>query len=407
MSSRTKSLIATFFILILDNLGYAVALPLFPVLLLNPPFFLLNPAVQEMARHIYLALLIAAFPLGQFFGALFFGELADRFGRKKILLWTISGTLVGYLLSGLALTYSSYPLLFLSRLMTGFFAGNLAVCLAIIADMHFGKKSRSRNFGYVAASLGISWMAGIWGGSALAHPALLFWALALLSCLGWFILRVFFRETLVLKNNGHIHLIKGIHRILNVLENKQMRTLLLILAIWFFGFFIAVQWAIPISIDKFHAGAPLVLKLLLTLGLFWTFGSLLNAWVSGYFSSWKIEVWSLFCIGLLYFFGAVTDFFLYFALALLLSGLFAAFAASSNVSLISLAASQEDQGKSLGIAAAIIALIQCLGPIFGGFIAGFSLETLFFSSSLFILCSFLTLLVYILRRKTKLLNNQN
>ena len=367
MSSRTKSLIAAFFILFLDNFGYAITFPLFPILL-NAQFEL----PTDSARHVYLGLLVAAFPCAQFVGAPFWGELADRFGRKKTLFWSLTGTICGYFLTAGAITYGSYIFLILSRLVTGFFAGNLCICMAFIADMYFGKKSRSRNFGYVAVCLGLSWMVALFVGSIVNSPSHLFSGLGLLSLLSLFALITLLRETVIPKNNDHLNFLKGIHQLVRVWENKQIRTLLIILSLWFFGFFIAVQWAAPHSISKFHTESYLILKLLLALGLLWTLGGLLHSWATRYFSGWKIGLWSLFFMSLLYFFGGVTDFFFYFAAAFALSGLFAAFAWSANMSLISLTASPDDQGKSLGSAIGVTAAAQGLGPLFGSIVAGFS-----------------------------------
>lgn len=403
MNSRTQSLFAAFFILFLDNFGYAVTFPLFPILLLNEQFGLLAPT-QETTRHIYLGLLVAAYPCAQFFGAPLFGEFADRLGRKKALIWTISGTVCGYFLTSFAITSGSYALIILSRLLTGFFAGNLAVCMAIIADLHYVKKARSKNFGYVAACLGISWILAIWVGSIMTSPSLLFGALGLFSFLSLLTLLMFYRESAVPKRSSHIDLLSGIRQIIHVLENKHMRTLLITLFLWFFGVFLSVQWAALISIDQFNEDAPLILKLLVATGLLWTLGGLIiHPWVIRYSSNWKIALWSLFFICLIYFFGGVTGFFLYFAVALALSGFFASLAWCTNLSLISLSARAEDQGKSLGTALSSIALAEGIGPILGGFVISFSLETLFFTSALLVFCSFLVLLTHVMRRKTNLL----
>jgi MFS transporter, DHA1 family, tetracycline resistance protein len=402
VSSRTKSLLVVFLTLFLDQLGYAASLPLFPVLLLNPQFGPFSFDASETIRYVYLALLIVAFPCAQLLGAPFFGDYADQHGRKKALIWTIGGTIFGNLLTTWAIAYSHYILLLLSRSLTGFFAGNLAVCMAIIADMHYGKKKRSKNFGYVAAALGVSWILAIyWGAVVATTPTLFFASLSLFACFCLFIALFFFRET---HTAPHIqHGVQELHRVLHVLASKQMRTLFLTLVLWFFGFFMAVQWAVPISVDKFHATPSLVFKLLIAVACSWTLGSfLVHTWATTHFSSWKIGLWSLFGISLLYFYGGVTNFFLYFALALALSGFFAALIWSANLSLISLAASSNHQGKTLGLVFATLSLAQGIGPLLGGIAAGFSLETLFFTSSLLTFCGFLSLLLYILRRKNKL-----
>ncbi|MCC5831853.1 MAG: MFS transporter [Chlamydiales bacterium] len=83
----------------------------------------------------------------------------------------------------------------------------------------------------------------------------------------------------------------------------------------------------------------------------------------------------------------------------ILSGIFAAIAWANAMSLISLAATAEAQGKSLGIGQSMQSLGQFLAPLFGGIIAGIAIELIFYACSLLVFISFLLLLIYCLRRK--------
>lgn len=411
MLERKRSLLSAFYILFLDNFGLAITFPIFPALLLHEQFGMLESVSSEGARNLYLGLLLAAFPFAQFFGAPFFGNLADRWGRKKTLAWTLIATIIGYTLTALAIALRNYPLLFCSRLFTGFFAGNLAISMAVIADLNPGKIERGKALSLVAAMLGISWILAIVIGALFMEPGRIdpaypFGVIALLSVSSLIILLKVYRESAPLNSDRPLSLLKGAKDILHILDFKQLRVLYLTLFFWFFGLFIALQWAIPLTIEKYSVTEFQIMWFFLLFGLFWTLSSgFLNRWLIQHSSLWKLTLWSLFWVSLFFFFAGVSDYFFYFVACFTIAGIFAAMAWGNSVSLISLAATPENQGKSLGIAQSVLALAQFLGPLFGGIIAGFSIEPVFYICALLVFIAFLCLLTYVLKRKSGLLGS--
>ncbi|MDI4236495.1 MFS transporter [Bradyrhizobium sp. Arg237L] len=110
----------------------------------------------------------AAFFLGMMIGAPFFGALADRFGRRRIFLITVSCDAVFGLLATAA---PSFPLLLLGRFLTGFaVGGTLPVDYATMAEF---LPSRSRGRWLVA-------LEGFWALGSLA-VAVIAWAVHSLS----------------------------------------------------------------------------------------------------------------------------------------------------------------------------------------------------------------------------------
>lgn len=94
---------------------------------------------------------------------------ADRFDRKKLLLFFYAGFVLGTLLCGIAWSYS---VLLFARIVTGLFGGVIgAVVMAIIADL-FPFAQRGRVMGFVQTAFAASqvlglplgvYLAGIWG----------------------------------------------------------------------------------------------------------------------------------------------------------------------------------------------------------------------------------------------------
>ncbi|NGX61165.1 MAG: Tetracycline resistance protein, class B [Chlamydiae bacterium] len=411
MKRAKKSLFSAYFILFLDNFGYAVTFPLFPLLLLTTSFDFLPEATLTSTRNILLGILLAAFPLAKFFGAPFFGDTADRFGRKKTLIWTLAGTVLGYALSALAIYLKSYSFLLFSRLLSGFFSGNLVISLAIISDLNPSREKRAKGMSVAASCLGLGITAAIVAGGVLTAPEILsalspafaFWALAVVSLLNLVVLFLFYQETATqISPDAKISFTKPFRNILSVIGQKTLHPIYLFLFFWFFGFFLSIQWVVPLSVEKFQASRDEITWLLVIFGLCWALsGVFLNRRLLSKFSIWPLTLWSLFLVSFLYFICAIDNFFLYFTLAYILSGIFIAFCLGNTMTLISLAISAEGQGKALGVGQSVTSLAQFLSPFLGGFLAGFSIELIFYACALFVLVSFLSLLTYVLRRKQK------
>ncbi|MDT8999034.1 MFS transporter [Paucibacter sp. APW11] len=102
---------------------------------------------------------LAANPLGILLGSLFIAPLSDRYGRRAVLSVTLLATLIGYLLSALALAQRQYLLFVLARFLTGVTEGNVAVARALLADMH-AQVDRTRAFAWLNACLYAGWLLG-------------------------------------------------------------------------------------------------------------------------------------------------------------------------------------------------------------------------------------------------------
>ncbi|MBV8501718.1 MAG: MFS transporter [Paucibacter sp.] len=129
---------------------------------------------------------LAANPLGILIGSLFIGPLSDRYGRRTLLSFTLVATLLGYLVTALALDQRLYTLFILARFITGLTEGNTAVARALLADMH-GQIDRTRAFALLNACLYTGWLMGPLVGGLTLHlgdavPFLLA-AAAMLPCL--------------------------------------------------------------------------------------------------------------------------------------------------------------------------------------------------------------------------------
>lgn len=166
-----KRLFSVIFVVFVDLLGFGLILPLLPYY-----------ATTFGANDFTAGLLIASYAAMQLIGAPVLGRLSDRFGRRPILLVSIFGTFLGFLLLGFA---NSLWILFASRILDGFTGGNLSVAQAYISDVT-DEKNRSMGLGMIGAAFGIGFIIGPATGGFLSQwgyavPAFLAASLALIN----------------------------------------------------------------------------------------------------------------------------------------------------------------------------------------------------------------------------------
>jgi len=134
-----------FFTIFLDLLGFGIIIPI-------QPFY----AEAFGASPTVVTLLGASYSLMQFVFAPFWGRLSDRYGRRPIILTSITIGAVGYLIFGLA---GSLGVLFAARMLSGFGNANIATAQAVIADVT-GPADRAKGMGLIGAAFGLGFIFG-------------------------------------------------------------------------------------------------------------------------------------------------------------------------------------------------------------------------------------------------------
>ncbi|KST97879.1 MFS transporter [Lactococcus lactis] len=149
----TFGLITTF----LTGLGFTIISPVVP--------FMVAPFANAHDQALIVTSLMAIYALCTFFAAPALGSLSDRFGRKPILLISLAGSALGYLIFGLA---GSLWMLFLGRIIDGLTGGNIVALFAYFADIT-DEENRTKVFGWTAAAVGVGTISGPTVGGLLAH----------------------------------------------------------------------------------------------------------------------------------------------------------------------------------------------------------------------------------------------
>jgi MFS transporter, DHA1 family, tetracycline resistance protein len=133
------------------------------------------------ANEWQIGLLLASFSFMQFLTSPILGALSDRFGRRPVLLCSLAGSMIGYLLMANA---GSLAVLFIARIIAGIAGASVGTVSAYIADITPPEK-RSRRLGLIGAAFGVGFVLGpaIGGLLSLINVVAPFWFAAGLSLL--------------------------------------------------------------------------------------------------------------------------------------------------------------------------------------------------------------------------------
>ena len=168
-SNRKSALFIVFLVVFIDLLGFGIVLPLLPLYadsLLTPLFSGSNERTVQIIHGVILGLLMSSFSAMQFLFAPIWGRISDRVGRRPILLLGLTGSVVFYLLFGIASDLgaggwlaTSLVLLFVARLGAGIAGATISTAQAVIADCT-PPQERSRGMALIGAAFGIGFTFG-------------------------------------------------------------------------------------------------------------------------------------------------------------------------------------------------------------------------------------------------------
>ncbi len=369
-----------FFTIFLDMLGYGILIPVIPLLLADPAseFYMLSSTVSVSTGYLLLGLLLAIFPFFQFFAAPILGQLSDRYGRKRVILISIIGTCLSYILFAFGILTKNLPLLFFSRGLDGLTGGSIAAAHASIADITT-TKNRTKTFGLIGGAFGLGFIFGPFIGGKLSDPSVIswfdaatpFWFAAILSLINIMFIYLVLVETLKAENRlTGLDWNRSLKNIINAFKYKDLRIPFLTVFLFsagftffttFFGVFLIKQFGFNQSqIGNFFAyvGLWIVLTQILLIRI-----------VVKYFRNSTIIKFGLFgtSVAILLYFLPTAWWWL-----LLIAPLFAFFNGITSISttaLVSLSAEEKIQGEILGINSSIQAFAQVIPPIIAGIIA--------------------------------------
>src|SRR6476619_7862881 len=178
---KRSPLVVIFTTVFIDLVGFGIVIPVLP-------FYAEGSRFNATPRTV--GLLFASYSLMQLIFSPILGRLSDKHGRRPVLLISIIGTGIGFLILGFATTLW---MLFVGRILDGITGGNISTAQAYIADVTT-KEDRAKGLGLIGAAFGLGFVFGPaiggvlsrWGinvpflfagGLALANAVLLYFTL--------------------------------------------------------------------------------------------------------------------------------------------------------------------------------------------------------------------------------------
>lgn len=175
--TRPAALGFIFVTLLIDVIGFGIIIPIMPELLKE----LSGGTMSDASR--YGGWLMFAFAIAQFIFSPLLGSLSDSVGRRPVLLISLFGFSIDYLILAFApdLTW-----LFIGRIFAGITGASFTTASAYIADISPPEK-RAQNFGMIGVAFGLGFILGPVIGGVLGKfgTRIPFYAAAGLTLLNW------------------------------------------------------------------------------------------------------------------------------------------------------------------------------------------------------------------------------
>lgn len=150
LHKKTSGLFFIFLTVVIDTIGLGIIIPVLPSLIKE----LIHGDLSEASR--YGGWLMFSYAFTQFIFASVLGNLSDCYGRRPVLLFSLLGFSINYVLMGFA---PSIGWLFLGRLIAGITGASHTVAAAYIADISTPQQ-KAQNFGLLGAAFGLGFIIG-------------------------------------------------------------------------------------------------------------------------------------------------------------------------------------------------------------------------------------------------------
>jgi DHA1 family tetracycline resistance protein-like MFS transporter len=346
----TRPLFIIFLTIFVNLIGFGIIVPLLP-------FY----AETFGASPVVIGLLFAVFSVCQLVAAPALGDLSDRYGRRPVLIFSLAGTVVSFVMLALA---HSVTMLFLARIVDGLSGGNISTARAYVADVT-EPADRTRAYGLIGAAFGLGFILG----PALSGVLVQFsytapiWAAAIITLAATAVAWLWLPETV---HRAHAGTGMPFRYLPELFRRAGLRRLLAIDFIYWFAFAVFQTTFALFAARRFRFNASEIGY------IFSAFGAL-GAVVQGAcirpvarrLGDKRTFLLGLLCavIGLIATTLARSVFALSVALVPLALGI--GFGHPTVASLISRAARGDEQGRVQGAASALESLGRTIGPIWG------------------------------------------
>ncbi|MBM3198483.1 MAG: MFS transporter [Chlamydiae bacterium] len=381
-SSSFRKVLPYALVVFFGYMGFAMPLPMLPEMFLDSEVGILPASYSHFLKTFLLGVVMSAYPLGQLIGAPILGKCSDVWGRKKIILYSLLGSMVGYILTALATDSQQVLWIFSGLFVCGLCEGNVAIAQSVVADLaHASGESENKvsHLGWINLFACFAFVIGPILGGQLSDSSLVswfrfstpFWIAACMTLLGVGVILGFSEETKVASVQAYRR--EKWKTFYRSIRNSPLYKLFLVNFLLAMGYYSYFRFFPVHAESRYSFDAAM-------LGYTIAYGSLTFAFFSA-FCLKKIAKWfpPQRAVG---FFSLLLSVSLLFALwpsspwsvlgTMLPINLSLAVIMTYAAVLISDASPAESQGRMFGVLTAVQVLAEILTGLIGGVLAGYA-----------------------------------
>jgi DHA1 family tetracycline resistance protein-like MFS transporter len=373
----------------LNFMGLTIIIPVIPYI------------VAEYTTHValYVGLITSVAALCQFLAAPALGYISDIFGRRPVVLFSLLGGVVGYIVFGIG---GALWVFFLARIIDGLSSGDTPAMYAYVADV-FKPHERAKYYGILGAAAALGFMAGpAIGGfaSEISLSAPLYVAAAVSfanACWGYFAMP----ESLAREHRTHtfsVRLVNPFAQFRNVLTSYTLRILFLSSFVFFTALVMQQSNFSVFMKDILHWGP-------INIGIVLTVVGLVDFFAEGYLVGRLLPILGdvpvsrvgilltavgMCMVGLVPFFPSLWLFYAAVIVYTIGDGLFE----PAMTGLIANATEPRMQGRVQGANQSIQSVARFVAPLIAGMLYELSASVPYFTSSLMMVVAFIVLFIF-------------
>ena len=371
----TRPLAIIFLTIFVNLVGFGIIIPLLPYY-----------AESFGASPLVIGLLFAVFSLCQLAAAPALGDLSDRYGRRPILIFSLAGTVVSFIMLAVA---HSVAMLFAARIVDGLSGGNISTARAYVADVT-EPKDRARAYGLIGAAFGLGFILGPALSGVLSHISYTapIWAAAVVTLIATIMAWLWLPETV---HRAHAGVGNPFRYLPELMGRSTIRRVLVIDFVYWcsfavfqttFALFVARRFGFTVAITGYYFAVFGILGAVVQ-------GGMIRPIVHRLGDKQTFRLGLGFgMVGLAA--AAASHSVVWFSAALIPLALGIGFGHPTISSLVSLVSRGDEQGRVQGAASAVESLGRTVGPVWGNAsLQQFSESTPYISAAALLLVTFL------------------
>lgn len=371
---RNRNLFIIALIALVNMLGYGIVIPI----------------LYAYSRKFGLSdfqngLLFASFSVCQFIATPIIGRFSDKYGRRPLLLISIIGTALSFLVMAFA---QNAWWLFAARILDGITAGNIPVAFAVISDST-EPKDRAKAFGLIGSAFSFGF---VFGPAISAFTVGFGTAVPFLIAAGITIVAVVLTALFLPETNKHMGEVQSgklfdFPKMFKTLFDPNVGATFLISLIFFLAFACAMIYGFqPFTLKVLHMTAS---QNAILFTVFGAVGLISQNFIVHRFSK-AFGIKKAFTLGIVLTSFSMFIMFLSRSLVLfvgasILMGVFNSVVQTLIPTILSQEADPKSQGSIMGLNASYQSIGMIIGPIAGGIIATISIPLPFLVGSILIL----------------------